>query len=245
MKHLRYVALTLCALMVAGCQTLDGVAKDFESIQMPSWGSSKPTHSAENLVYSGGCPSVEAVGELKTLSEFTTAADQNDYNLISKIEIIETHSTCSYDERSVTIDLHMDFLGTLGPQGRTATTQTPFFSYPFFVAVTSHSGKILAKEVFAASLTYDPGEMNRGYTEKLRQIIPIESKDRGSRYKVLVGFQLTPDQLSYNRRIMAEEKLRRDTEALKPSQFEQQAQAAQEQAVKDSIYIGRPVPITP
>ena len=37
------------------------------------------------------------------------------------------------------------------------------------------------------------------YFEKLRQIIPIKSKDIASYYKIMVGFQVTPDQLEYNR----------------------------------------------
>ncbi len=247
MKHLRLLTLSLCVVALNGCQTFDGVMKDIESIKLPALNNST-SRSSEELVYSGNCPSVEAVEELSSLSEFSDTSDQNAHNLISSIEIADMQSSCNYDERSVTIDLRMDFTGNLGPRGQASSS----FSYPFFVAVTSARGDILAKEIFAAPITYGPGQRSQTYTEKMRQIIPIENRDRGSKYKVLVGLQLTPDQLAYNRRkiveerarIEAENKLLREAEKMKKSEFEQKPIEMQTQAQKE-IYIGRPVDITP
>jgi len=248
MKPLRSFALALSIAALSACQTFDGVVKDLESIKLPALNNSTSS-SSEQLVYSGDCPQVEAVEELKSLSEFTDITDQSDYNLVSRVDITNMQSACSYDERAVTIDVRMDFAGKLGPKSAPPAN----FSYPFFVAITSASGEILAKEIFAAPLSYQSGQTSQNYSEKLRQIIPIENKDRGSRYKVLVGFQLTPDQLTYNRKKIAEatalkkeqEELMRKAEDQKKSAFELQAQSAQEQAGKDNIYIGRPVTITP
>lgn len=213
--------------------------KDIGSINLPSLNTST-SRSAEELVYSGGCPGVESVSELASLSEFSNTSAPSESNLVSRVKIGNMQSACSYNERSVTIDLSMDFLGTLGPHGNSSSS----FSYPFFVAVTSASGDILAKEIFAAPLTYGPGETTKTYTEKMRQIIPIENRDRGSKYKILVGLQLTPNQLAYNRQKAAEDNLLRQSQAAKPTKFQQQAQDAQKQAIKE-IYIGRPVDITP
>ena len=248
MKPLRFFALGICFLGLSACQTFDGVVKDLESIKLPALKNSTAT-SAQQLVYSGNCPSVEAVPELQSLSEFTEITDQSDYNLISSVEITNMQSACNYDERAVTIDLSMNFSGELGPQGKAPGS----FSYPFFVAITSARGEILAKEIFAASLNYEPGQTTKLYSEKLRQIIPIENKDHGARYKVLVGFQLTPDQLTFNRKAIAdeiaqkeaEEKLLRQAQKMKKSTFESGAQNAQEQAAKDNTYIGKPITITP
>ncbi|MCB9983280.1 MAG: hypothetical protein H6861_06370 [Rhodospirillales bacterium] len=252
MKPLRFFVLSMCFIGLSACQTWDGMVKDFESIELPALNNAT-TRSAENLVYSGDCPAVDAVEELQSLSEFTDINNQSDDNLVAKVDITNLQSACSYDERSVTIDVRTDFVGTLGTQGRAPAS----FSYPFFVAITSAGGEILAKEVFAAQVNYDAGQTTYSYTEKLRQIIPIETKARGSHYKVLVGFQLTPDQLAYNRKMIAEriaaekaqkeaeEKLLREAEEQKKTAFESGAQTAQEQAAKDTIYIGRPVTITP
>jgi len=248
MKPLRLATLgsflSICLLSLTACQTFDGVMQDLESIKLPSLNGATAASSRE-LVYSGNCPQVDAVEELKTLADFSDLSDMSDYNLVSRINIAKIQNACSYDERSVTIDLRMDFNGKRGPKSAGASS----FSYPFFVAVTSASGEILAKEIFAAGLTYSGNETDQIYTEKLRQIIPIENKDHGARYKILVGFQLTPGQLSYNRKMIQEEQrqkeeaLRQDAEKAKETIFEEQTQQIPEQAQKE-IYIGRPVDIT-
>ena len=61
----------------------------------------------------------------------------------------------------------------------------------------------MAKEVFAVSMNFEPGETTRTHTEYLRQIIPIKSKETAFQYQVLVGFQLSPEQLAYNRAALA------------------------------------------
>jgi predicted small secreted protein len=219
MKHLRFFALSLCAIGLAGCQTFNGLQKDIESLNIPSFGKSDEQY-AQDIVYDGNCPGVEAVEELSALSEFTDPTDQSANNLISRIEISNMQSACNYDENSVTVDLRADFQGMIGPQGRSSAGDKPSFSYPFFVAVTSSSGKILAKEIFSAALTYAPGQVTQTYTEKMRQIIPLESRDKGSKYKVLVGLQLTPDQLAYNRQQIIEEQRRREEEARRKAEEE-------------------------
>jgi hypothetical protein len=102
----------------------------------------------------------------------------------------------------VTVDLKVFFEGTLGPMGQAAPQ--PTVSYPFFVAVTSPSGAILAKEVFSAPMTYSAGGQET-YVETMRQIIPIPNKEAGDHFKVLAGFQLSQDQLNYNRAVIASE----------------------------------------
>lgn len=248
MKPLRFFALAVCCMGLGACQTFEGVKKDFESIKLPSLNNATAA-SAEQLVYSGNCPSAHAVEELSTLSEFTDVNDQSEHNLVARVKMTNLQSACNYDERGVTVDVRMDFAGALGPQGRAPAS----FSYPFFVAITSAGGEILAKEIFAAPLDYAAGQTASSYTEKLRQIIPIENKDRGAHYKVLVGFQLTPDQLAYNRKAIAAEKLRLEAEAALQKQREMDAKKQQKQAVHDAqepqtvqqSYVSRPVTITP
>lgn len=243
MKPFRYFALSMSFLALTACQTFEGVQKDFASLNLPSLNGSSSSAS-DDLVYSGACPKVEAVSDLKMLAEFTNPNEQTEQNLISEVKIDKIQSACSYDEKSVTIDLKMDFAGRIGPQSRAAAGNSPFFSYPFFVAVTSANGTILAKEIFSANLGYNPGESTKTYTEKLRQIIPIENRDRGANYKVLVGFQLTPDQLSYNRLTIEQEKLAAQAKAQAAPPAQIQTIQMQEQVSKES-YVGAPVTITP
>jgi len=148
------------------------------------------------------CPAVDIVGELSSLSEFTNPQNPIEKNMISRVQISESSSLCEYTTKSVTVDLKLTFDGILGQQGRINSNDKPFFTYPFFIAVVSPSGKILAKEIFAASMTYDQGKDHQLYYESLRQIIPVKGKRNGARHKIMVGFQLSPEQLAYNRALL-------------------------------------------
>lgn len=241
MKQLRLIALSMFLLGLAGCQTFEGMMEDINSLNLPSL--NNPVSISDNeLVYSGRCPQVEAVEELKTLSLFNDLNDKSDDNLISHIDIKKIQNACNYDEHGVTIDLTMDFTGKLGPKG----TESSSFSYPFFIAITSPNGDILAKEVFSVGLTYKIDQTEQVYIEKMRQIIPLDNIDNGPKYKVLVGFQLTPDQLSYNRNKIQEARIRESEEQKKmklQKEAEQMNKQHQKEQLQKEIYIGRPLDI--
>ncbi len=145
------------------------------------------------------CPRIEIIDDLSSLSDFSTPKNTDQSQLISRVDLSSAKSTCKLASKSAIIDLKLMFKGTLGDKGRIKSSDKPFFSYPFFIAVTSPSGEIMGKEIFAASLTYGANENEHTYFENLRQIIPIKSKNTAKYYKILVGFQVTPDQLAYNR----------------------------------------------
>src|SRR5262249_49182168 len=73
-------------------------------------------------------------------------------------------------------------------------------SFPFFVAITNPAGEIIAKRIFTSALVF-PG--NVGYVEhreELSQRIPLSTGGGAADYQVIIGLQLTPDELEYNRK---------------------------------------------
>lgn len=199
MKYTKYIALCLCLINLSACQTLTSLQDDVSDLAA---GELPPTHvigGKTEALLASPCPQVELVSDLSSLSDFSTPNNPNDKNLISRVNLKSAQSTCKLASKSAIVDLTLIFDGALGKKGRQKSSDKPFFSYPFFIAITAPNGKIMAKEIFAASLTYGANENEHTYFEKLRQIIPIKNKAHANRYKVLIGFQVTPDQLAYNR----------------------------------------------
>ena len=126
--------------------------------------------------------------ELRSYSDFSDDGSTRPEALVSRAMISNVQTSCSLDKNSVTVDLKTTFSGTLGPQGRWAAGDKPFFSYPFFVAVAAAGGKILTKEIYAASITYPPGRNSHSYNENMRFILPMETRDQGRNQKILLGF---------------------------------------------------------
>ncbi len=202
-KKLRVLTLCCsCVLMLGACQTFEGLRDDaYDVAEGNIFVAGARGRTPENLLRSP-CPQVEIVDDLSSISDFSHPRKQNKDHLISRVDLKSAESTCKLSSKTAVIDLKLLFNGKLGPKGRKTASERPFFSYPFFVAVTTPTGKIMAKEIFAASITYAANENQHIYFENLRQIIPIKSKNQANNYRVLIGFQVTPDQLDYNREHM-------------------------------------------
>jgi len=56
------------------------------------------------------------------------------------------------------------------------------------------------REAIAASVDIPAGRRRAGAREELLERIPLGAGKSGSDYEILVGFDLTPDQLAYNRK---------------------------------------------
>ncbi len=192
-------ALVIALLALPACETVDGLQADINNLGLPDFQSL----TGDGNVLHGACPQVHIVEELATLNEFADYDNADASNLVSQVDINRIESSCKYKSKSVMVDLKLAFAGQLGPNGRAQSGDMPFFSYPFFVAITEPGGDILAKEVFAASITYEHGEDRHTYYESLRHIIPVKHESEGAHYTVMVGFQLSNEQLTYNRKKIA------------------------------------------
>jgi hypothetical protein len=71
-----------------------------------------------------------------------------------------------------------------------------------FVAITRTDGKIVNKQEFDMPVTFD-GATRQVRFEKVIEdsVVPYGGTVNGSIYQFLVGFQLTHDQLEYNRKV--------------------------------------------
>ncbi len=199
---MKYLSLLLCVTVICSCQTLDSFKDDLSDLTTGNVTTARIIESKSEILLQSPCPQVEIVDDLSSISDFTNPNKTSKENLISRVDLKSAESTCKLGSKSAIVDLKLIFNGTLGSKGRKKSSDKPFFSYPYFVAVTTPSGKIMAKEIFAASLTYGANQNKHSYFENLRQIIPIRSKAMANHYKILIGFQVTPDQLAYNREHM-------------------------------------------
>tara|TARA_R110001592_G_scaffold20926_3_gene84549 strand:+ start:622 stop:1305 length:684 start_codon:yes stop_codon:yes gene_type:complete len=202
MKSLKILTICVVVPMLMACQTLEGAKDDaYDLAEGNIYVAGVTSGHAEQLLKSP-CPQVEIVDDLSSISDFTDPKNQVKKNLISRVDLKSAESTCKLSSKTAIVDLKLIFNGSLGDKGRTKSTDKPFFSYPYFVAVTTPNGKIMAKEIFAASMAFAAKKNEHSYFENLRQIIPIKNKNQANNYRVLIGFQVTPDQLAYNREHM-------------------------------------------
>jgi hypothetical protein len=199
----------ICALvLVSACQTsFQEFRHNFsENFKMPAFSdeAEKARGESAELVNLDGimsCPEVRVVDDLSSLSEFTDPTNPSPGTLVSEVTMTREGGACVYnsEDRTVAVQITLDFNSRLGSRAKIYKGDKPNFAYPYFIAVTSPNGEIVAKEVFAASVSFNSDQQNLLHNETLRQIIPLKNMRQGPDYTILVGFQLTDEQLSYNR----------------------------------------------
>ena len=195
-KSLKRVALLSCvALSLAACETMNGVFSSDDSAQTAA----AAPKAAENTV---PCPPIHIVEELSMLHQFLDDAAQRSENALSNARITNVKGICHQSGANVVVDMDIAFEGALGPKAKGWNTERPSFAYPYFVAVTTPDGQILAKEIFAAAIGYDKAQQRTAVVENLRQVIPVSGGTFTGSPELMLGFQLTDQELVYNRAVI-------------------------------------------
>lgn len=102
---------------------------------------------------------------------------------------------CSYKPKTGLVEENL-VLPFVARKGAAETVKSQQLSY--FIAVLSPDEAILQRQAFTTTVTFDEGGL--GKTEEEHTIkIPLGEPSQAFRYKVLVGFALTPAQLTYNK----------------------------------------------
>lgn len=148
------------------------------------------------------CPQTAIVHELSRVMEYAeSSTEHKDLPAVATMHSIS--SECRYSDSSLELDLIINIAAIKGQR-----QNEDDFSVPFFVSVVDTTGKIISKEsmtttfAFASSDLENPAPIMQ--QEDIHVSIPLTSQTVGEEYRILVGFQLTADQLATNRKIEAD-----------------------------------------
>jgi hypothetical protein len=141
----------------------------------------------------GKCPVVGIPDELSHVSHFKGSG--TDFaNVTVTALLTDAKGSCTFDKEGVTVEMNVSLIARLGPS---AVERTADFAY--FVAILNPDGKIVAKQVFPAPITFADNQSRKGSIETITQRIPMKDYKQAGNYHIDVGFQLTQEELSYNR----------------------------------------------
>lgn len=157
-------------------------------------GNSSIRNTFDTRQNAGACPPAGALYNAARIVKF--ASDEALYtNIRYSGEIIDVRLACRYAEDDpVRVSLEIDFAFGQGPAATSST-----HSFPYWVAVTRRSGKVLNKEYFSVEAAFR-GKKLLGKTEVLREIlIPrADSSVSAANFEILVGFDLSEEEHAYN-----------------------------------------------
>lgn len=119
-------------------------------------------------------------------------------NQLFAVEITSVKGDCDVDKKATNADVSLEvhFRATRAPSGVAAE-----YSVPYFVAVTEGTERVLAKKTFTVQFAFAPGQATADFVDSVASTeVTAKGDKRTYDYQVLVGLQLTKEQLEYNRR---------------------------------------------
>jgi hypothetical protein len=145
----------------------------------------------------GPCPLMGVLYDNSRLVQFADASNRRYANIAFTGEMQGVRGLCRYvDADPITMSIEVDMAFGRGPAA-TAERQT----YRYWVAVTRRGRAPIEKAYFDVDVRFDRGEAVVTRTETIdRIVIPRATPETsGENFEILVGFELTPEQLQFNR----------------------------------------------
>ncbi len=145
----------------------------------------------------GPCPLMGVLYDNARIVDFNADGSQRYANIEYTGEMQGVRGLCRYvDEDPITMSIEVDMAFGRGPAS-TSNRQT----YRYWVAVTRRGFGPIAKEYFDVDVRWSGDNAVVTRTEQIENIvIPRAGADTsGENFEVLVGFELTPEQLQFNR----------------------------------------------
>jgi hypothetical protein len=139
------------------------------------------------------CPRIMQAPGADTIALFGPGGSAaKDVMVAGKIASVDV--SCQREKVGLAVNAEIDlYAERVGPNIKDAT-------FPYFVALIDPQQKVLVEDAFKVPFPFLPGESYRYLLpEKVTVHLPVKNQGSGSAYTVVVGFQLTPDQIAFNR----------------------------------------------
>lgn len=203
--HWKAVVVALALLPLAACSTREG-----RTAEIPGGGpaeSSAPNtrppgffsrmFGNDDRPNAGPCPLMGVLYESSRIVEFATEEERY-ANIRFTGEMQGVRGLCRYvDDDPIEMNIEIDM--AFGRGQAAAGERSRVFRY--WVAVARRGRAPIEKQYYDIEVRFDDDEQVVTGTEEIRRIVipRANSEVSGDNFEVLVGFELTPSQLQFNR----------------------------------------------
>jgi hypothetical protein len=141
------------------------------------------------------CPRISVLKDAERLTAFREGGGRDLTDVTFEAEFGELRAACTVDKGRASVRTQVNMNLVRGPAGGEKNGDLAFF-----IAVTDPNNNVLTKEVFSGPAEFPRNQSRAIISEESELTIPIAAKWIAADYEILIGFQLTQDQLEYNRR---------------------------------------------
>ena len=172
-------------LVLAGCGAYDSMRESIMGKEIPL-----------------ACPRVSLLPAGASLTRFLPGPGRDIIDIVYQVEIRDILRSCEYDidddtkAGTVTVELFV----LVGAE-RGAADRERKAAFQYFVAVTDSNKTVLNKNAFDATVTFPGNRSKVDWTDKgVKLNIPLKAGQNGSNFEIIVGFQMSREEMEFNSR---------------------------------------------
>jgi hypothetical protein len=142
-----------------------------------------------------GCPSGEVPREASKVTRFRDGPGRDLTDIVVEGEIYDILIQCKREKQTVAVDLQIGFSATRGPADRSRRAD-----FDYWVAIVDGQRNVLSREAGRVRFDFKDNRMKLSYvSDEMEPLIPFKDPKEPSGYFIVVGFQLTPEEMAWNR----------------------------------------------
>ena len=149
----------------------------------------------EDLAVVQGCPPAGIVAEASSITIFRPGRGRDLTDVAAQGNLANLRTECAFARREVNVKLTIELQIAAGPANRERNA-----SMRYFVAIVDSENNVVAREEYTVDIQFPPNQGRVVLAEEVEPRIPFRERTQVLRYRLLVGFILTPEQLQSNRR---------------------------------------------
>jgi len=139
------------------------------------------------------CPALEVPAATARLVAFRPGPSRGSGDMTLEATLDKAAASCTVAEGRLSVRIRLEIVVRRGP-----ANQNRRADLAYFVALTDDRGGIRHKWIFPADAGFGERTQMRLPEEELELVIPV-SRDAAAGHRIYIGFQLSPEQLRYNR----------------------------------------------
>lgn len=141
------------------------------------------------------CPRVAIVPDLGAIAKFGAGPGREVQDIDYGARMLAASVSCAENKKKGGLEVTTK----LGVSAVRAKPDIRKGQVTYFIAIVDRREAILAKRDFVIDLLFPPSQIRVEITEEHDEFIPLPKDRSGGDYGILFGFQLTPEELQYNR----------------------------------------------
>lgn len=140
------------------------------------------------------CPVTQIAPDLDQLTVLRPGGGTKPEDIRFGVKLVAVNSNCDSEKVGIRTDTRMTFLVA---RNDPALKESDF---TYFVAMADGQHNILAKQEFTLRVEFAPRQNQMRVFDDISEHLPVRDLSTGNNYFIVVGLQLTPEQLELNRK---------------------------------------------